>query len=254
MKSLSDLAPILLFAALACPLHATAQVKVIISGGFSGAYRKLLPEFERSSGIRVETGSGASQGNGPQTIASQLARGEPFDVVIMSREGLNELIAAKRIAAGTDVDLARALLAVGVRAGAHKPDVSTVEGFKRAMTGARLVAMPASTSGIFLTKELFPRLGIADKVNARLAPRGAGAAAMVASGEADLVVLPLSELLAAPGIESAGVPPGEIQLDQTFSAAIVAGSKQQDAAKRLIGFLASKQAAETIRKSGMQPL
>lgn len=254
MKYLPDLTAILLFAALACPLHALAQeVKVIISGGFSGAYRKLVPEFERASGIRVATGSGASQGSGPQTIAAQLARGEQADVVIMSREGLAELIAANRIIAGTDVDLARALLAVGVRTGAPKPDVSTVEGFKRAMTGARLVAMPASTSGIFLTKELFPRLGIADKVNARLAPRGAGAGAMVASGEADLVVLPLSELLAAPGVESAGVPPAEIQLDQTFSAAIVAGSKQREAAKRLIDFLASKQAAPTILGSGMKP-
>src|SRR5690348_3611887 len=107
MKCLPDLTVVLLFAALACPIQATAQVKVIISGGFSGAYRTLLPEFERTSGIRVVTGSGASQGSGPQTIAAQLARGEPYDVVVMSREGLNELIAANRIAPGTDADLAR---------------------------------------------------------------------------------------------------------------------------------------------------
>jgi molybdate transport system substrate-binding protein len=85
----------------------SVRLNVLISGGFSGAYEQLLPEFTRTSGIKVTTGSGASQGAGPQTIAAQLARGVPADVVILSREGLNELISAKRIAAGTDVDLAQ---------------------------------------------------------------------------------------------------------------------------------------------------
>src|SRR5256885_15514255 len=89
--------------ALLMPVAASAQVKVIISGGFSGPYEKLLPEFERTTGIKVETGSGASQGSGPQTIAAQLARGVPADVVIMSREGLAELVAAQRIVAGSGV-------------------------------------------------------------------------------------------------------------------------------------------------------
>src|SRR5262245_35893162 len=78
----------------ASPLTALAQLKVMISGGFSGAYRQLLPEFEKSTGISVTTGSGASQGKGPQTIAAQLQRGVEADVVILSREGLAELVAA----------------------------------------------------------------------------------------------------------------------------------------------------------------
>src|SRR5688572_8223442 len=110
-----------------------SSVRVIISGGFSTAYRKLLPEFEKSTGIAVTTGSGASQGKGPLTIAAQLERGEPCDVVIMSREGLAELIAAGRILPGTDVDLATAALGAAVRAGADRPDVTTAEGFKRAL-------------------------------------------------------------------------------------------------------------------------
>jgi hypothetical protein len=97
------------------PVTASAQLNVLISGGFSGAYEQLLPEFERTSGIEVTTGSGASQGTGPQTIAAQLARGVPANVVILSREGLSELIAANRIATGTVVDLARAPLGVAVR-------------------------------------------------------------------------------------------------------------------------------------------
>ena len=137
-----------------------AQVNVLISGGFSGAYDELLPEFERASGIKVATGSGASQGTGPHTIAAQLARGVAADVVIMSREGLGELIAAKRIVAGSDVDLARAPIGVAVQAGAAKPDVSTVEAFRQILLKARTIAVPGSTSGIWLTTDLFPRLGI----------------------------------------------------------------------------------------------
>jgi molybdate transport system substrate-binding protein len=153
-------------------MHASAQLKVIISGGFSAPYQQLLPEFERKSGNKVTTGSGASQGTGPQTIGAQLARGVAADVVILSREGLSELIAANRIAAGTDVDLAQVPLGVAVRAGAARPDVSTVEAFKRTLTNAKAVAMPGSTSGIYLMNDLFPRLGIAEKVNVKVAARG----------------------------------------------------------------------------------
>src|ERR1700726_4910803 len=160
---------------LAWPIAATAQVKVLMSGGFSGAYEQLLPEFERTSGIKVTTGSGASQGTGPQTISAQLARGVPANVVILSQEGLSELIAANRIATGTDVDLARVPLGVAVRAGTPKPDVSTVEAFKRLLLSAKTVAIPASTSGIWLIHDLFPRLGIADKVNVKVMPRGSDA-------------------------------------------------------------------------------
>ena len=234
------------------PLVASAQVKVIISGGFSGPYEKLLPDFERTTGIKVETGSGASQGSGPQTIAAQLARGVPADVVIMSREGLTELIAAQRIVAGTDVDLARTPLGVAVRAGAAKPDVSTVEAFKQVVLKAKAVAVPSSTSGIFLIKEIFPRLGIADRVKVKATPRGTGAVAMVASGEADIAVMPVSEIVHAPGVDYAGALADEIQLNQVFAAAVVAGSKELDAAKRLIAFLASEQASAAISNGGME--
>src|SRR6266545_1589149 len=133
---------------MSSPTIARAQLDVLMSGGFGGAYERLLPEFEKASGVKVTTRSGASQGSGPQTIAAQLARGVPADVVILSREGLSELIAAKRIVAGTDVDLARVPLGVAVRAGAPKPDVSTVDAFKQVLLKAKTVAVPGSTSGI----------------------------------------------------------------------------------------------------------
>src|SRR6266436_2533510 len=150
-----------LAAVLLCwPAAASAQLNVLMSGGFSGAYEQLLPEFERTSGIAVTTGSGASQGTGPHTIAAQLARGVHADVVIMSREGLAELIAANRIAAGTDVDLAQVPLGVAVRAGAARPDVRSVDAFKQVLLKAKLIAVPGSTSGIWLKDDLFPRLGL----------------------------------------------------------------------------------------------
>src|SRR5580698_9253848 len=90
--------------------NAPARLNVLISGGFSGAYEQLLPEFTRTSGFKVTTGSGASQGVGPQTIAAQLARGVPADVVILSREGLNDLIAASRIVAGLTLTSRRSVL------------------------------------------------------------------------------------------------------------------------------------------------
>jgi len=231
-----------------------AELKVIISGGFSGPYEQLVPQFERTTGIKVATGSGSSQGKGPQTIAAQLASGVAADVVILSREGLTGLIAERRIAPGTDVDLARTPIGVAVRAGAAKPEVRSVEDFKQVVLKARLVAVPSSTSGIFLIEEIFPRLGIAGRVNVKATPRGSGAAAMVATGEADIGLLPVSEIMHADGVELAGVIADEIQLHQIFSAAIVAGSKQIDAAKRLLAFLTSQSAAQTIRRGGMEPL
>jgi molybdate transport system substrate-binding protein len=236
------------------PVAASAQLNVLMSGGFSGAYEQLLPDFERTSGIKVRTGSGASQGTGPQTISAQLARGVPANVVILSREGLNELIAANRIAAGTDVDLARVPLGVAVCAGTPKPDVSTVEAVKQLLLNAKTVAVPGSTSGIWLATDLFPRLGIAEKVNAKATPRGVGATGMVAAGEAEIAVMPVSEILQATGVEFAGTIPPEIQFVQVFSAAVVAGSGQIEDSKRLIEFLASGRASEAIRNSGMEPL
>ncbi len=238
---------------LAWPHAAAAQLKVLMSGGFSAAYPHLLPEFERTSGIKVTTGSGASQGTGPQTIGGQLAAGATADVVIMSREGLEELIAAKRIATGTEVNLARVGLGVAVRAGTPKPNVGTVEAFKQVVLAARTVSA-ASTSGIWVQKELFPRLGIADKIDVKITPRGTGATAMVVDGSAGVAVMPISEILTAKGVDYAGSLAPEIQFPQVFAAAVVAGSAQADDAKRLIAFLSSPQAAAAIIKSGMEPM
>ena len=244
---------ILVSTLLAWPTDAAAQLKVIISGGFTRAYEELLPEFERTSGTKVTTGSGGSLGTGPQTIAAQLSRGVPADVVILSRDGLRELIATNRIVAGTDVDLAQVPLGVGVRTGAPKPDVSTVEAFKRTLLAAKAVVVTGSTSGIYVTKELLPRLGIADKVNIRVAGL-TQARALVAAGDAEIAVMPVSEIVGVAGVDFAATIPSEVQNVQVYTAAVVTGSKAEGAARGLIELLASEHASTAIRKAGMEPL
>jgi molybdate transport system substrate-binding protein len=173
------------------------------------------------------------------------------DQVILSRQGLGELMAASRIVAGTEVDLARVPLGVAVPPGISKPDVSTVEAFKQLLLMAKTIAVPGSTSGIWLRTDLFPRLGIAEKINVKATPRGSHATEMVAVGGADIAVMPVSEILHAAGVDFAGNLPPEIQFVQTFS---VAGSKEIEASKRPIVFFASAGASETITKSSMEPL
>src|ERR1043166_8648751 len=233
---------------------ARAELNVMISGGFSLAYRDVLPAFERTTGISVATASAASQGTGSNTMKAQLERGAGADVVILSREGLSELTAAGRIVAGTDVDLASVPIGAAVALGKPKPDIATVEALKRTLLAARAVAVPGSTSGIFLMNDVFPRLGVADRISVKVGARGTDATSMVADGDADIVLAPVSELVNVPGIALVGRLPDEVQLIQVFAAAIVAGSDRVSHAKRLVQFLASHEAAAAIEKSGMEPL
>jgi molybdate transport system substrate-binding protein len=234
----------------ALPTPSFAQLEVIISGGFSAAYREVLPEFERTAGIKVTTRSGGSFGNDPNTIGAQLRRGVVADVVILSREGLAGLIEEGRIVSGTDTDLARASLGVAVRTGAPKPDISTVESFKQTLLRAKSVTFTSSTSGVYLTTTLFPRLGIADQMAGKSTTAGVAA---VARGEAEIAVQPISELLPVPGVDVIGTIPTEIQKVNIYAAAVVAGSKNVDASRRLIAFLSSAGATAAIEKSGMEP-
>jgi len=239
-----------LAAVLALPTASGAQVKVLMSGGFAAAYQEVLPEFERTTGITVTTTRGQSQGDVPTAIGPQLRRGAAADVVILSREGLDDLIREGRIVAGTDVDLAQTPLGVAVRAGAPKPDISTVEAFTATLRRAASVTFPSSTTGIWMVTTLFPKLGIADDMARK--STSVGLAAM-AEGKVDLAIQPVSELLHVPGVDFAGAIPAEVQYISVFSAAVVAGSKEADAARRLIAFLASDSVRSAITRSGMEP-
>jgi molybdate transport system substrate-binding protein len=228
-----------------------AQLQVIISGGFSGPYQQMLPQFEKNTGISVKTLSGASQGTGPQTIKAQLEAGASVDVVILSREGLAELVALGRIMPGTDTDLAIAPLGAAVPLGSARPDISNVAAFTQAIVKANSIVVPGSTSGIYLTTELFPMLGIAKQISVKITERGSQATSLLAAREAAMAIQPSSELVNIAGIDFIGRLPNEIQLLQIFAIAITKESIQVEAAKKLIQFLTSPAAAVPIQNSGM---
>jgi molybdate transport system substrate-binding protein len=230
------------------PSASPAKVKVLMSGGFSAAYQELLPEFQNTTGIAVTTGRGASQGDGPNTIGAQLRRGVSADMVILSRGGLAELIAEGRIVIGSDVDLARAPLGIGVRAGAPRPNIGTVDAFKQALLSAKSVGTQSSST-IYLTTKLFPQLGIARAMAGKLSD---GGPADVASGKLEMVVSPVSEILPVPGVDFVGTIPAEIQFVQVFAAAVLKDAKEPEPSKRLIAFLASEKATAVIEKMGMK--
>jgi molybdate transport system substrate-binding protein len=238
-------------AVLAWPAASFAQLNVIMSGGFAAAYQEILPDFEKSSGVTVTTARGQSQGNGPNAIGAQLRRGVPADVVIMSKEGLSQLIADGKIVTGTNVDLARTPLGVSVRAGAPKPDISTVEAFKASLLRAKSITFPDSTTGIYMLTTLFPRLGIASALAGKITHTGVAA---VAKGDAEIAIQPVSEILHVPGTDFVGTIPMEIQYVSVFSAAIVAGTKEIESSKRLVAYLASERSRKAIANSGMEPM
>lgn len=236
---------------VSCANASFAQLKVLTSKGFDAPYEALLPEFEKNTGISVTTTIGQSQGSGPAVIGAQLRRGVPADIVIMAREGLNELIADGRIVAGSDVNLAQTPLGLSQRAGMPKPDVTTVEAFKQLLVRAKSVTFPSSTTGIYLATKLFPQLGIAGEMAGKITHSGV---ADVAKGNVEYAIQPVSELLHIPGTDFVGTIPAEIQYISVFSIAIVAATKEPEAAKRLIDFLQSPTALKAIRYSGMEPL
>jgi molybdate transport system substrate-binding protein len=232
-----------------------AELRVVSSGGFAAAYRALLPTYERASGNTVVTEWGPSMGATPQAIPQRLARGEPIDVVIMVGDALGTLIKEGKVRAESRVDLARSLIAVAVRAGTAKPDISSSEAVKRALLGARSIAYSDSASGVYLSTELFPRLGIADAIRekSRMIP-AEPVGQVIARGEAELGFQQMSELLPVAGIDIVGKLPAELQKVTIFSAGIVATAKEPEAAAALIAFLASPAAAEAVTKSGLEPM
>jgi molybdate transport system substrate-binding protein len=248
-----------IFAAFVALTSASGQkapsLKVMISGGFRAAYEELVPEFERKTGQTIETAYGGSMGNAPNAIPNRLQRGEPADVVILASSGLEGLVKQHKVIPGSRVDLARSFIAMAVRAGAQKPDISTLEGLKRTLLSAESIAYSDSVSGVYLSTELFPRLGIADAIRSKCIRIDIGmVGTVIARGDAEIGFQQLSELLPIAGIEIVGPIPSEAQKITMFSGGVVVNSKQPAIAKQFLQFLASPEAAATIKKSGMQPV
>jgi molybdate transport system substrate-binding protein len=235
------------------------EVRVMISAGFFRAYSELGPAFERTSGHHLVTTRGPSMGDSPEAIPARLARGESADVVILDAGAAEELARKGLVRADSKVNLARSLIGMVVRAGAARPDISSVEAFRATLLAAKSIAYSDSGSGAYLSTTLFPKLGIADQIagkaqKVRGPPSGEPVAAVVARGEAEIGFQQVVELIHFPGVAFVDTIPAEVQPPLFFAAALTTAVKEPEAAGALIRFLASPEAAQQISKAGLMPI
>jgi molybdate transport system substrate-binding protein len=225
-------------------------IKVLTAGAFKQVLLAVIPQFE-ASGHKVTWDNDTAGG-----LVKRIEGGESFDLVIASPAALETLVKGGKLSAA-GAELARVGIGVAVREGAAKPDIGTVEAFKQALLAARAIAYidPAAggSSGIYLSG-LFDRLGIADAVKPKaVLVKGGYAAERVVSGEADIAVHQISELLPVKGVTVVGPLPAEIQNYTVYSAAIAVGTGNGTAAQALIALLRSPEGAAAIRSKGMEP-
>jgi molybdate transport system substrate-binding protein len=224
------------------------------SGGTASAFVALAPQFERDTGHTVVTLATAT-GSGANSIPSRVRRGEPVDIVVMARADIDGLIADGKIAAASAVDLARSSIGMAVRRGAPKPDISTVDALKRALLEAKSVAYSAQVSGVYLSTELFPRLGIVDQMAKKSIRVEVGrVGTVVARGDAEIGFQQISELREVQGVDYVGPLPAEVQRVTIFTAGVAVGSSSRAAVRALIEFLASPRGAEMMATSGLEPI
>jgi molybdate transport system substrate-binding protein len=232
-----------------------AEVRVMISNGPAAAYKELVPEFERLTGHKVLTAYGPSMGTTANAIPLRLERGEPADVLIMVGYALGDLAKQGKVIADSRVDLVKSPIGMAVRAGAPKPDISSADALKRTLLAAKSIAYSDSASGVYISTEMFQKLGIADEMKdkAKKIP-ATPVGEIVAHGDAELGFQQISELKPVPGIDIVGQLPPELQKITVFSAGIASVSKEPEAGKALIKVLASPAAAPAMIKSGMEPI
>jgi molybdate transport system substrate-binding protein len=231
------------------------SIRVVTSGAFTAAYLELVPEYERASHDKLVTEFGPSMGTTHNAIPVRLERGEAIDVVIMAAPALDDLTKQGKIRADSRVDLVQSKIGMAVKAGAPKPDISTLDALKRTLLAAKSIAYSDSASGVYLSTELFPKLGIADQIKSKCRKIEADpVGGVVASGEVEIGFQQISELRPVKGIDIVGELPPGAQRVIVFAAAIPTTSKHPEAAKALIQWLASPSNSTLIQKTGLEPL
>jgi molybdate transport system substrate-binding protein len=239
---------------LACGAHA-AEIRVMISGGLTPAFNALIPEYERQSGNKLLVAYGPSMGTTTNAIPVRLERGEPADVLIMVGYALGDLITKGKVIADSRVDLVKSPIGVAVKAGAPKPDISSSDALRRALLAAKAIAYSDSASGVYVSTEMFKKLGIEEemKTKARKIP-ATPVGEIVAKGEAEIGFQQISELKPVAGIDIVGPVPDDLQNITVFSAGIATLAREAEAGRTLIKFLGSPAAHDVIVGSGLDPI
>jgi molybdate transport system substrate-binding protein len=229
-----------------------AEIKALISTAVESAMEELVPQFERASGHALRIGYGPSGG-----VARRLAGGEAADLIILADSGLDELIKQGMVVPGR-TDFARTGIGVAVRKGAPKPDISTPDALRRALLNAQAVAHTAPAGGGITAMHLlrmFEKLGIAQEVAAKTKLAAGGpngrVSTIVETGEADIGLQQISELMSNPGVDVVGLLPAELQQITIYSAGVTANATQADAAKAFIRFISAPAAAPAFTGKGL---
>jgi molybdate transport system substrate-binding protein len=234
------------------PVLGAAEIKVLSAGGIRPPMEQLIPQFERASGHKVST-----KFVGGQAVSREMGAGAPFDVIIAPPNVIEDLVKAGKVAAATRNEVARAGVGVGVRAGAPKPDIGSVESFKRTLLGAKSVAFAKDGSAGTHFQGVVERLGISKEMEPKLKRTTAadianGAAMLVARGEAEIAVAAVAALFAS-GVDFVGPLPSELQTYIQFVAAVGAAAKEPQAGAALIKFITAPAAATAYKAKGMEP-
>ena len=230
-----------------------AELSIFSSIGVRSAAEDLFRKFEQVKACRLAV----TWGTAPMLVA-RVEAGEQADVLILSRAGIDKLRDQGKIAAGSDVTLAGSGVAIAVKKGAPKPDISTPEALKATLLNAKSIAYsePAAggASGVYFAK-LLERIGIADqmKPKTKFPPAGGFSAELLLTGEAELAIQQKPEVLHVAGVEIVGFLPGDLNMVTEFAAGIMATSKNMDAGKALIESLRSSEAAAVFRSKGLDP-
>jgi molybdate transport system substrate-binding protein len=233
---------------IAADAHA-AELKVLSGNGARAAVRELASQFERATGHKVSLRFEVNA-----ALKRKIEAGETFDVAILNPPVIEDLIRQGKIVAGSRADIGRAGLGVAVRAGAPKPDIGSVEAFKRALLAAKSIAYPGEgASGVYFAG-LVDRLGIGAEMKPKMRPMPAeDTVEVVARGEADMVVVVSSRIYDVEGIDPVGPLPAELQTMIGFAAALGAAAKEVEAGKALIRFVSAPEAAPTLTAKGVTP-
>ena len=226
-----------------------ATLRLLSTLAVMGGMRDLCAAYQARGGCAVEADFAPTV-----ALLDRLHGGEKADVAILTAAGIDDMIAAGVMRPGSRTDVARSFVGIAVKAGARKPDIGTVEAFKATLLAARSVCYSRiGASGLYFAA-LIERLGIAEAVNAKATIASTGfTAERLVSGEADLAVQQISELMVVPGIEVLGGLPKEVQTVAMFSAGLLAASEHPAEAADFARFLASKEAETVLRRTGLEP-